>query len=256
MMRLSFKSSRLALAAVWLAAIWPGIPHASQPVYDAEAVARATDLINQTKTLTEGVANVKEKIEAQVEASGVARVIQLPLLDIERITTRAARDAQCLLPDVKNFLPRVEFKNIDVGSICNLNKNYKQALSFHPDSEEGRKMTRIERSNRRELIRSSRRHVLEESVFKSLAAGTAGLQAASDFGAAADTLAAQANAATNMNERLAVLNQGVVLLVRTQVQNNILLAQQLELTAAAAVWGLPTDAEAAPDGGRTNGGLR
>jgi len=91
---------------------------------------------------------------------------------------------------------------------------------------------------------------LQDAAFSSISAGTVGLQAANDMNEAADILSIEAEAATSTNERLAVLNQGVVFLIRAQSQTNELLSQTLRLLAAREVNGLRTDMKPTVSGGR------
>ena len=241
------------LGMIALAATFAADASATQPVFDGEAVAKTIDLINETKKLAGNVVEVRDAIDEQIAATGLPTVLRLPSLDIGKIRTRLSRDLNCLLPDVKNLLPRIKFENVDYGSICNIRENYQKALSFNPHGDAAQGMSSRQRAKRRALIRSRRDETLDEAALGSLAAGTVGLESAKDMDAAADALGAAGTAATNINERLAVMNQGIVLMVRAQSQTNALLAQTLRLIAAAEVVGLRTDIKPISTGAAAEG---
>jgi len=215
---------------------------AAQPVYDAEGVAKATETINSLKKQTEVLVEANSKAQSTIDAVGAKTKIKLPMLNLPKIARQLNRDRQCLTPDLESLMPGVEFEELDFGSICQNANTYKQTLTFDADDDAAQGMTFAERDTKRNTIRARRERVFSDAVLKAMAHGDAGIEAANAMNEAADALDAEADAATDMNSRLAVIAKGQAIQIRAQAQTNMLLSQLLKMQAGKnVVYDVPVD---------------
>lgn len=205
---------------------------AAQPVFDAEGVAKATETINELKKHGEVLAEGNKLMQGNIDAVGAKTTLVIPGLDIPKIRRQLNADMQCLMPNFESLMPAVEFDNIEFGSICNGRNTYEQTLTFNPEGENVAQMTPRQREVVRNQVRERREMVFNDVVLKSMAQGDTAITAANEVNEAATRLAGEADAATDLNSRMAVTNQGLVILIRAQAQTNMLLAQLLKLQAS------------------------
>ena len=215
---------------------------AAQPVFDAESAAKAAETINELKKHGEAIAEGNKLAQGQIDAVGAKTKLVIPGLDIPKIRRQLNADMQCLMPDFESLMPSVEFDNIEFGSICNGRGAYEQTLTFDAEGDDAARMTAGEREAARNRVRDRRENVFNDVVLKSMAQGDAAIAAANGINEAATRIAGEADAATDLNSRVAVTNQALVILIRAQAQTNMLLAQMLKLRAAhEAQFGMDVD---------------
>ncbi len=226
-----------------------GIAYAAQPVFDSQALAKTTQVINEAKKHTDLLSEQSETLTGQLQSLGTGVTIAFPSLDADKLKNQITRGMQCLLPDLEGLMPNIEFDSLDIGDICQRGDLYKQTLTAPPEALEGK--TPRQREIIRKNVRNRRQAVLEDTVLKALAAGDSGIEESQQLNADADALSKQADKAENMNERLGVLIKGQALQLRGIAQTNQLLAQQLKLQAAQiANHDLGTDSVAQNEGGQ------
>ncbi len=132
-----------------------------------------------------------------------------------------------MLPDLEYLMPTVEFENVDIGDVCRRSNVYKETLSL--DSSDFVNLSPAQRETRRNQVRNRRKTLFTNSVFNSTAAGDSGIEESTKLLETADSLSEQADAATNMNERLAVNNKIAITQLQATAQTNQLLGQLLRL---------------------------
>ena len=198
---------------------------AAQPVFDLQGSKDAVDQLNTMKEQIEVVKETNAAMENTLTAVGSAATITLPSFD--DLKRQIIRGAQCLLPDLEYLMPSVEFDNVDIGDICRRSNVYKETLSL--DTSDLVSLTPAQRETRRNQVRTRRKTLFTNSVFNSTAAGDSGIEESTKLLETADSLSEQMNAATNMNERLAVIGQIQIAQLQATAQTNQLLAQQLRL---------------------------
>ena len=198
---------------------------AAQRVFDLQGSKDAVDQLNTMKEQIEVVKETNATMENTLTAVGSAATITLPSFD--DLKRQIIRGAQCLLPDLEYLMPTIEFENVDIGDICRRSNVYKETLSL--DTSDLVSLTPAQRETRRNQVRTRRKTLFTNSVFNSTAAGDSGIEESTMLIELADSLSSQADAATNMNERLAVANEIAIAQLRATAQTNQLIAQQLRL---------------------------
>lgn len=222
---------------------------AAQPVFDAESVAKASETINELKKHGEVMAEGNRLMQGNIDAVGAKTRLVIPGLDIPKIRRQLNADMQCLMPDFEGLMPGVEFDNIEFGSICNGRSTYEQTLTFDPESPGAAQMTTSQREVVRNQVRDRRETVFNDAVLKSMAQGDTAIAAANEINEAATRLAGEAETASDLNSRMAVNNQALVILIRAQAQTNMLLAQLLKLQAShEAQFGMDVDVKPVREG--------
>ena len=203
---------------------------AAQPVFDSQGAANAARQINEMKKQLEVLQDANQALTDQLTALGAATTIELPYLDPDTLKNQITKSMQCLLPDLESLMPNVEFDSIDIGNLCQRADVYRQTLVVDPAGFDDK--TPAERERIRSRTRARRAAVLEDSVLKGLAAGDVGAGESQKLNEAADRLSREADAAENMNQRLAVIAKAQVLQIRATAQNNQLLSQLLKQQSA------------------------
>ena len=220
---------RTAVAAL-AAALAATAAFAAQPVFDSQGAANAAKQINEMKRQLGALQAANQALTDQLAAMGVGSTIELVTLDPEEFKRQIARGVQCLLPDLENLMPDVSFETVLIGDLCQRAELYEQTIIVDPAGLEHRSAQ--ERELIRVKVRGRREAVLQDSVIKGLAAGDSGAHESARLNEAADRLSLKADAAGNINERLAVIAKGHVLQIRATAQNNQLLAHLLKQQSA------------------------
>ncbi|MFA7431895.1 MAG: hypothetical protein WCZ23_17195 [Rhodospirillaceae bacterium] len=240
--------------------IAPGVAVATYPVIDTSALAEAG---KQLSALKEQIALIKKEIEAtteilsvvndvskfaqeQLDAIGELGRIDIPMLNLAKIATQLHRDASCLMPDFSKMMPNANFSDINLKSVCSARSAYSTTLWFDPAQAEG--MTWDEQQEARQEVLSRRQNVLRSAAVDGLSHADVQTAAAADQAdRAVVELERAAQSATNMNARLAVSNQALILIARQQATQTQLLASLLKLQGATAMMSsvdqAPMDAE-------------
>ena len=198
---------------------------AGRATFDLQNFTTATDQLNVLREQIEVVKETNATMENTLTAVGSAATITLPSFD--SIKDQIIRGAQCLLPDLEYLMPTVEFDNVDIGDICRRSNVYKETLSL--DASDIVNLSPAQRETRRNQVRTHRKTPFTNSVFNSTAAGDSGIEESTKLLETSESLSDQMNAATNMNERLAIIGQIQIAQLQATAQTNQLLAQLLRL---------------------------
>lgn len=235
-----------AVAALALAA--PGGRAAAEmPVIDTAAIAKFSEQITKLQRQIESLVAIQKSAQEQIDAVGRSGRITLPAIHIGKMAAQIASGARCLKPDFSKLMPRVDFRDVRVGSICDGAAMYGQTLFVRPEDlsgiEDWRAMAKLERA-----AGKRRDAVLRDAAAKGLATADLAVAQSADETRAADELAAAARNAATTQARMRVADEGLVLLARAATRRNQLLAAQLRVQAAmAAAAGLPVETYAGAD---------
>lgn len=227
--------------------IAPSVALATYPVIDTRALAEAG---KQLSALKEQISLIKKEIENstqilsvvnemsglvqdQLDAIGELGRIPVPVLNLAKIATQLQRDARCLMPDLGQAMPSLDMDDIDLASVCSARRAFETSLWFDP--AEAEEMTWEEQEAARQDVRDRRQNILRQAAVDGLAHAAVQTAAAADQ---ADRAAAEldraADSAGNMNSRLAVSNQALILMARQQATQTQLLASVLRILGAQA----------------------
>ncbi|MEQ8664837.1 MAG: hypothetical protein RIC16_03850 [Rhodospirillales bacterium] len=239
------RALKVATVSVSLVVGVPVMVNAAMAVIDAQAVGKLADQLNklqqqldQLREQTGWLNTMSEQLQDQIDAVGKMGKITLPTLNLENVANKIRRDVQCLVPDLSNLMPGIDFEEMDFNSICEGRSFYKKALWFDPEdlsADDGEtERTPEERwsdiSQARGEIEARREAVTKDVAAGGMAAGDlAATAGASEAEKAASDLEVAENAAETEQDRLAVIAQGTVLNNKQLVQQNQLLAQLLKV---------------------------
>ena len=235
------RTLKTIIAVAIVAQILSTAAQAATPVYDAQSLTKAVEMIKQMQRQIAELADVNSHLREQIKATGAPTAINLPLLDLPKVARQLTSDLQCLKPDLEALMPSVNFDAIQFDTICQGRNIYSQTLFVDPTDHDYTTMTTSEREIARRRVRERRTNIYNDTVIKSLAGSDTAMATALNLNESAEALSTEADAATDLNGRMAVSNKGLVLLVRGQAQTNIILAQLLKLQASRGAIGLDTD---------------
>ena len=224
---------------------------AAQPVFDSQGAITAGKQLTEMRKQLEAMQEANQALHDQLTAFGAGSTIRLIGIDQAAFGSQIVKNFQCLIPDLESLMPRVEFDTVDFGDMCQRADVYGQTLTVDPARLQNSSV--VEREQARTRVKFRRAAILEDSVLKGLGSADQAFEESNVLNEEADTLSSEADSAENMNERLAVIAKGQVLLVRAMAQNNQLLAQLVKQQAAYYTnYALPTD-KLVPAGGGDNG---
>ena len=134
-----FMRRRRAMAAVVaLALAAPGGRAAAEmPVIDTAAIAKFSEQITKLQRQIESLTAIQKSAQEQIDAVGRSGRITLPMIHIGKMAAQIASGARCLKPDFSKLMPRVDFRDVRVGSICDGAAMYGQTLFVRPEDLSG-----------------------------------------------------------------------------------------------------------------------
>ncbi|MEP3246730.1 MAG: hypothetical protein ABJN40_22995 [Sneathiella sp.] len=220
-------------APAMMTAFSPTPATAALSVIDSSNLAEAIKQINELKKQLDELKKANEFLQKQVDAIGELGKISIPVPNLGKIAGEIRSFAQCMTPDFESLMPSVDMEDVSLGDLCSVSDHYKNTLWI--TAEEKAKLKGTERLERIEEIRVRRENVLVEAAADGLAHADTALEGALSLNKTAAEIEAAANAADNVNARLAVLAQSQAALIRAQGQTNQLLAQQLRVQSAFAL---------------------
>lgn len=212
----------------------PGTAWAVQAVIDSTAVAKLTAQVNKLQEQLETLKAVKDGVQDQIDAVGKMGQITLPGVDLQKMAAGLRRDMQCLKPDLSKLMPSLDFKDIRLGSICDVAPVYRETLWLSPARQA--ELPSLEaRTAAREQVERRRKNVFVDSVSKAMAHADVAAQDVEDTNAAANELESALASSATSNDRLQAIGQGQVLIARALAKQNQLLAQLLKVQATFAM---------------------
>ncbi|WP_413208339.1 hypothetical protein [Rhodospirillum sp. A1_3_36] len=262
MARTSLKGRRLrAVALVCALIVAPGVAWATYPVIDVKALAEAArqlnalkeqillikkEIENTTQILTV-LKDVSNLVQEQIDAIGELGEIPVPVLNVIKMTRQLQRDAMCLKPNLEALMPSLDMDDINLASICSARTAYADTLWFDP--AKAKEMTWEEQDAARREVLKRRQRVLRTAAVDGLAQAAVQTAATADQAdQAVGELERHAKAAKNVNSRLAVLNQTLLLIARQYATQTQLLASTLRIQAAQATMSTVDQDPMNPDG--------
>ncbi len=222
--------SPLIVVAIFVLFMVPKQAMPAMAVIDSMAIGKASTQITKLTEQIEKLNELRDQAQAQIDAIGKMGKITLPTINVQTLGNRLAKDAQCLKLDLEALMPKVDFEDIELNSICSSNNVYKQTLLANPDILQ--KLPWAEQHAVLADIQKRRDTVLADTATKAMAAGDMGLKSSTELNEAADELQSSVNGAQTENARLAVIAQGQVAIIRGLAQQNQALSQMLKLQAA------------------------
>ncbi|GAA0570644.1 hypothetical protein [Caenispirillum bisanense] len=242
----------------------PTAAMATYAVIDTKNLAEAA---KQLSALKEQISLIKQEVENSlqilsvlndvstfvqdtVNALGEVGQIDIPFLNMAKIAGQLQRDANCLLPDLSTLMPDVDLDDLDLSSVCGARKAYANTLWFDPARARGMSWAEQEEARREVIQRRAR--VLRTAAVDALAhADVQTAAAAEQSDRAVRELETAAKAAKDVNTRLAVSNQALLLIARQQATQTQLLASLLKIQGAQATMSMvdqdPMSDEDAPN---------
>lgn len=230
---------KIAYIVGTVAFLTPITAFAAWTVFDPTAVAKLTETIKLAKEQISKLQEIRTGIQDQVEAIGEATQINIPSLNLEKLTGNLKETLNCTLinpDDFKAMMPSLNMEDFSIKSVCQGKKVYQNILFGSP--EEFAKLTSDQRSALSAKIRIRRSQLLTNTTTKSLAFADKQLLDSSTLSESAEELDYAASTAKNTNDRLAVIAKGQVMQLQAQAQTNQLLAMLLKLQASQTVTGL------------------
>lgn len=224
-----FKVRTLILLIFLAVAVRP--TEAAMSVVDSAAIAKLSAQLSELRKQFEELAKVNEQLQSTLDAIGDAGRITLPTANLTNLARQFQSDLQCMTPDWQSLMPRIDFDEVDLGSICKASRFYRDSLFVDRKALE-RAGTWDEQNELRRHTEERRDNVLIDAATKSLAQADQNQENATALSKAADDLANTVKTAKNQNERLAVIGQGHVLNARAQAKIIQVLSQMQRADAA------------------------
>ncbi|SOD98602.1 hypothetical protein [Caenispirillum bisanense] len=246
----------------------PTAAMATYAVIDTKNLAEAA---KQLSALKEQISLIKQEVENSlqilsvlndvstfvqdtVNAIGEVGQITVPFTTMAKLAGQIQRDATCLMPDLSEIMPNVDLDDLDLTSVCGARKAYANTLWFDPARAAGMDWAEQEEARREVIQRRAR--VLRTAAVDALAhADVQTAAAAEQSDRAVRELESAAKAAKDLNSRMAVGNQALLLIARQQATQTQLLASLLKIQGATATMSMvdqdpmsDEDAPEAPEG--------
>ena len=225
------------MIGICLLALSSSVSHATMAVIDAQGLAKATEQINEARKQIAEIQKMKQELEKQLSAIGKAGQIVIPSLNLDKLKRSIRKTVQCSLlskDDLLRMMPGMKFEDVDIDSVCQGRQLYGNIL-FGSEKEFKKARTHNDKNALSARIKQRRKNLLEDTTTKGLALADVTIKAAGDVSKSVSELEMAAAAATNQNDRLAVIAKGQLLIARGIAQTNQLLAMMLKLHAADAV---------------------
>ncbi|MFK7867478.1 MAG: hypothetical protein AB8B77_08575, partial [Alphaproteobacteria bacterium] len=194
---------------------------------------------------------VSEEAKKTVNAIGEMTRIDLPFLNLAKLTDQIVSDAFCLLPDLENMLPDIRFNDLDWNNVCEASNAYKETLFYKKVKKAATdkiadelgfdQAQQVIDSKMRGTIRFQRQVIEQDGAVKAMAQSDTSRKAAEDLAASADELFASAQAAESLNQRMAIQNQASITMLKGVAQTNMLLSQLLKIQTNFAIRTMPPD---------------
>lgn len=242
------------LSAVGMSIATPAL--AEWAVFDGtmigKAVAQLQELKTQTAEQLEQLGQLKQSVSflndittfANQTSSTLGQVasFSLPIGNLSTLAAQTKSDLQCLIPDGGGW--GIKITDLNLGSVCDTSSVYQSALFTSAKGLLGH--TSAEQNSQRLLVQTHRTALLGDTATRSLAKADIQINQADTANKAADDLQTNLGAAQTVQDRLQVIAQIDIALLRGQAQQTQLLAQLLKLQGALAAAGLPADQVDAP----------
>lgn len=232
-----------ALAAVLLvASVRPAA--AAMATFDAAAVQKAATQIKELGKQLKELRLQNEQMQKTLNAIGDAGKITLPMVNMKKLRRQLDRDLQCLIPDWQVIMPSVEWQDIELPSLCDRTRFYKETLLANPDANRDRDRDR-DRAHHDyrtsdsglseefvRVLKDRRKAFLADALTKSLAHADQSEETVGTLTESTADLESTAAGAQSQNERLAVIAQGQVLEIRALTTLTQIMAQMQRMQAA------------------------
>ena len=235
--------------------------------------------LDQLMEQTEILGKLSRTAQDQVNAIGKMGRVTMPIVNLARLAQQISKDARCLLPDLSGLMPGLSLDELDWESICARRAFYREALWFDPNdpdswtfdegngpedwsvpdggswsgsgpadwknpdaSPEANRAYIRARDTAREQVIQRQNAVVFEAINTGLAQSDQVIAQVEDNQKTADELEAQAEAAEDVNERIATMNKILLHQSRQQTAIQQQNAQLLRIQAAMLMKFMPQHA--------------
>lgn len=205
-------------------------------------IETAVESLKVLNMVVNGINVVSKFLQDQVDAIGRLGKIHLPFLNTVKLAQRLQKDIKCLMTDLSNLMPRIDFRDLDFGSICKARASYQDL--FWLDPEEARKLDHKTRNRLIQKIQARRDALAKTASASGLAtAHVMSTQTSTITATAIDELERNVREAQSIQERLIAIGQGIVLQNRQAAQLNTMTAEILRIQATMLMLqsGMPVD---------------
>jgi hypothetical protein len=238
------KNKRTLIAIALNVAVIFGLPvtaFAAMAVFDSAAVAKMSKELTKLQEQIELLSAVDKKVQEQINAVGKMGKITLPTFSLDNLGAAIRRDLQCLKPDFSQLMPDVDFKDVEINSVCEGAPIYRDTLWLDPDKI-AELPTWEERREAEKQVEERRERVLTDTIAKAMAHADVAAQDVDQTNDAANELESALSSSVDSNDRLQVIGQGQVVIARALAKQNQILAQLLKVQAAFAMTaGVPVE---------------
>lgn len=213
--------------------VTPDKAEAAMPVIDAASLSKMSTSINEMGKQVNLLEENTRQNRQMLDAIGEASTVSVPFFNGAKLVKRFRQNWGCLIlgtDDLKRAMPGLDFKDVDLGSICGARDFYKKGLFIDP--EQFKDMDNYQREKLVLLIKQRRENVASESVLRALGTATTAIEANKEYNNSIEEYKGAVDKATTQNERLASIASGQVLIAQGISQTNQLLTQLLKLQSS------------------------
>lgn len=218
--------------------------YAGMPVTDATAIVKATEQLTAMEEQLSVLTDSKKALEDTAKTIGKLGKVTLPYTNLSKLKSQLKNDAQCLLPDLGDLMPSLEFEDMEF-SICNQGDLYLDVLWTKPEILKG--LSFEQQGIEKGKVLKRRQNILVDTVSNALAQSDSTQKNVDDLNNTADQIEQNTGNSEEVKQLLVNLSQGQAAMVRALAQQNQLMAQILRVNATTALnLGVPLSSDLVP----------
>ncbi|MBT4888732.1 MAG: hypothetical protein HON65_04170 [Rhodospirillales bacterium] len=234
------------LSSIFIAGL-PVTAWAAMAVIDSAAIGKLSNQLTKMQEQIDAVKDVSDKVQEQIDAVGKMGKITLPTFGLDTLGSAIRRDLQCLKPDFSKLMPSIDFEDVEINSVCEGAPIYRDTLWVDPE-EIAKLPTWEAREAAEKNVLERRERIFTDAITKAMAHADVAAKDVEQTNKAATELEGSLASSSTSNERLQVIGQGQIIIVRALAKQNQILAQLLKVQAAFALKaGVPVEGLADPD---------
>lgn len=223
--------------------VWAGASFAAMATFDAAAVAEAKKHLTAMEEQFQVLNEQKKALEDTAKTIGRLGKVVLPYTNLKKLKSQLKNDAQCLLPDLGDLMPSLEFEDIEF-SICNQGELYLNVLWTTPEIL--KELDFEQQGTVKNKILQRRENLLVDTVSNALAQSDSTQKNVDDLNTTADQIERNTGDSEELKQLIASMNQGQAALLRALAQQNQILSQILRVNATTALnLGVPLSSDLA-----------
>ncbi len=208
----------------------PATAWAAMAVIDSAAIGKLSSQLTKLQEQLDAINDVSNKVQDQINAVGKMGQISIPTFGLDALGSAIRRDMQCLKPDFSKLMPNIDFKDLEINSVCEGAPIYRDTLWVDP-----KKFTEMptwdEREAAEKVVKERRERIFVDSITKAMAHADVAAKDVEQTNKAANELESSLASSVDSNDRLQVIGQGQVVIARALAKQNQILAQMLKVQA-------------------------